>query len=214
MDKIIVIGGGGHAKVVVSILQENSSWEILGYTDLSDRGAILGVSYLGNDSVLPELIRKFPECAIALGIGQVKITNVRRQLFESFEKEGFSFPSIVARSAVVYPGASMGKGTVVMAGVVINTGASIGQCVIINTGSSVDHDCRIGDFVHIAPGVTMSGNVTIGEGSIIGTGASIIHDKTVGRNCVVGAGAVVVDNILEPGTYIGVPAIKLKNIVV
>lgn len=211
MKKIIVIGGGGHAKVVISILKKLGNYKVAGYTDIDNKGNILGVQYLGNDETLEGLFLNKNIKNAAIGIGQIKNVESRKEAIENLTKIGFEFPVIISPNAVVNEDVKIGQGTVVMDGVIINSSSIIGDFSIINTKSSIDHDCKIGDYVHIAPGVTISGGVTIGRNSLIGTGATIIQYKGIGENIIIGAGSVVVNDLIESGTYAGIPARKANE---
>ena len=208
MHNIIVIGGGGHAKVVISLLQEKQAYNVLGYTDVTDRGPILQVPYLGTDGDLPGLRNLRRVDSIAFGIGQLDIGITRQTLFEQLQNDGFFFPSITSKSAVVFPDVTLGDGTVAMAGTVVNTGSQVGRGCIVNTHASIDHDCHIGDFVHVAPGVTIAGGVSIGHNCFLGAGSTIIQGKTVASMCIVGAGSLVLNDLVSPGVYLGSPAKK------
>jgi len=210
MVKIVVIGGGGHAKVVISILKKLNNYEIIGYTDIENKGEILGVEYLGSDKILEELFLNKNIKNVAIGIGQIKNVEFRKRTIKKLIKIGFEFPVIISPDSVINEDVKIGQGTVVMDGVIINSGSFIGDFSIINTKVSIDHDCKIGDFVHIAPGVTISGGVKIGSDTFIGAGATIIQYKKIGENIIIGAGSVVVNDLIESGTYIGSPARKVK----
>ncbi len=203
--KIVVIGGGGHAKVIITILKRLNTFIICGYTDNEDKGDLLGIPYLGNDEKLGGLFLSGVRCAV-IGIGQIKSSATRKQIFNNLISIGFELPVIIAPSAIVNEYVSIGKGTVLMDGVIINTGTKIGEACIINTKASIDHDCKIGNFTHIAPGVTLSGDVRIGDNVLIGTGASVVQSRKIADNSIVAAGSAVTSFILTPGTYIGVPA--------
>lgn len=210
MEKIVVIGGGGHAKVVIGILKRIRSFKILGYVDPRDNGEILGVPYLGADSVLAQIRKKYPKCSVAIGVGSVSVSEQREKIYNKIRLLGFKMPAVISPEAIVNENVSVGEGTVIVDGAVVNPGTTIGQCTIINTNSSVDHDSIIGDFVHIAPGVTVSGGVKVGKNSFLSVGSSVIQYKTIGANCMIGAGATVVKDCLEAGTYLGTPA-RLKK---
>jgi sugar O-acyltransferase (sialic acid O-acetyltransferase NeuD family) len=209
MDNILIIGGGGHAKVVISILKKHRSYNILGYFDRNDNGDILSVKYIGDDSNAPNIFRNGCNQA-ALGLGQLRSSLFRRQIVELYSNIGFEFPTIISHSAQINEDVLLGNGTVVMDGTIINSGTRIGTFSILNTSSSIDHDCKIGDFTHIAPGVTLSGGVEIGMDCLIGTGSTIIQYKTITSNVIVGAGSVVTKDIQESGVYVGVPARRVK----
>lgn len=208
MTPIVVLGGGGHAKVVIAILKQTGH-QVLGYTDQQDRGPILSVPYLGTDAKLPGLRREFPSCGAVVGVGKTDLGTRRMALQSEALALGFEFPAIVSRHAVINEDVLLGPGTVVMDGAVVNSGTEVGRGCIVNTNSSVDHDCRLGENVHIAPGATVSGGVVVGDNSMIGTGANIIHGVRLCADCVVGAGATVVNDLTQPGTYVGTPARRI-----
>ncbi len=208
-ETIVIIGGGGHAKVVASIIKKSGRFELLGYVDKQNRGPLLGVPYLGADDVLPQLRAEHSPCAAVIGIGYIGEGTLREHLIEKLLRFGFEMPAIISSHAVVNEEVKIEVGAVVMDGVVVNSGSQVGKYVILNTHSSIDHDCQIGDFVHIAPGATLSGGVTVGAHSLVGAGATVVQYKTVGDHCIIGAGAVVTKDCLEQGTYIGIPAKKL-----
>lgn len=205
MDKLVIIGGGGHAKVLISIIKRLKKYEITGYTDTQDNGSILGAPYLGNDEILAKQ-KSNGICKAVLGIGQIKNYQQRRNIVKKIKELGFVFPAIVAPSAIINEEVYLGEGTVVMDGVVINSGVKIGPFSIVNTKSSVDHDCTIDEFVHLAPGVTLSGDVHVQRNTLIGSGASVIHGITIGQGCIIGAGAAVMRNCKSNGLYLGSPA--------
>lgn len=201
MEEIIVVGGGGHAKVVISILKKIGKYKIIGYTDIKNQGPILGIEHIGTD----EEIIHYNVSMAAIGIGVLENFKIRYRIVNNYIKKGFKFPSILSPHAIINEGVSIGEGTVLMDGVIINSGTSIGNFSIINTGSSIDHDCKIGDFVHIAPGVTLSGGVQIGSNSLIGIGSIVVQYKTIAENCIIGAGTVITNDCIESGKYIGIP---------
>jgi sugar O-acyltransferase (sialic acid O-acetyltransferase NeuD family) len=205
---IVVIGGGGHAKVLIAVLKQ-SGRRILGYTDQRDRGDILAVPYLGTDTELGNVLRRHRGCSAVIGIGKIDASHHRLALQSEVEALGFELPPIVSHHAVINEDVRLGPGTVVLDGVVVNSGTEVGSACILNTGSTLDHDCRLGDDVHIAPGVTVSGGVTIGDHCLIGAGATMIQGVRVCADCLVGAGATVVRDLTTPGTYAGTPARRL-----
>jgi UDP-perosamine 4-acetyltransferase len=210
MDAIVVIGGGGHAKVVISILQKLKNCRILGYTDLKDNGPLLGVPYLGTDDQLPAPAAEPRTLNAALAIGQVGLGKTRCELWVRVQPAAVSFPLIVSPCAVVNAGVSGGEGAVVMDGAVINTGASIGRGAIVNTNSTVEHDVVLEDWVHVAPGATICGGVTVGRFSMVGAGATVIEGRKIAAGCIVGAGATVVEDLTEAGIYVGCPARRIR----
>ncbi len=209
MKKIVVIGGGGHAKVLIGILKKSRKYRIAGYVDIKDRGMLSGVPYLGDDSRLKEIYQKGVRSA-CLGIGEVKAGTKRKEIRDRVKAAGFAFPVIVSPNTVVGEDAVLGEGTQVLDGVIVNPGSRIGECCILNTHSTVEHDCVIGAFCHIAPGAVLSGGVEVGAFSMIGAGAVVSQHVKIANRIMVGAGSVVIRDLEEPGTYVGAPARKIR----
>jgi len=204
---IIILGAGGHAKVLIDALLLASSVVITGVVDpdLTLTGTeILGVPVLGGDDVVNEF--QPSEVQLINGLGSVGLPVNRQKIFVRFKDMGCTFVSVIHPSAVVASDVVFGEGVQVMAGAVIQPGCRIGINSIINTHASVDHDCNIGDHVHISPGVTLSGGVTVGACSHIGTGATVIQGISIGNGCLIAAGAVVTKNIDNEVKVRGVPA--------
>ena len=205
--KIVLIGGGGHCKVVISILKKLNKFEIYGISDTKQNigKTLLGVKINSLDSNLPKLLNLGVEFAF-LTIGNVDVSNKRKELFTKIKKIDFKVPVIISKDATVDETVKIGDGTVIMPGVIINVDTIIGKNCIINTGTTIDHDCIIGDHVHIAPGVNLSGQVKIGDGTMLGIGSKVIQNITVGKSSLIGAGSIVVKNIPNNVKVSGVPA--------
>ncbi|MGE5397974.1 MAG: acetyltransferase [Chitinophagales bacterium] len=199
---VIVIGSGGHARVLLDILQLLAV-PVIGVTDIIPR-QIPGAPYLGND----EAILDYRTDAIQLvnGLGSVNSTRKRRLVFERFSLAGFSFASLIHPSATISPGVRIAEGGQVMAGAVLQPGSNIGANTIVNTRASIDHDCDIGSHVHLAPGVTLSGGVRVGDETHIGTGAVVIQSVKIGSSCLIGAGSLVLKDIPPGSIAYGSPA--------
>ncbi|EWH00308.1 NeuD/PglB/VioB family sugar acetyltransferase [Halomonas sp. BC04] len=207
MSDFFVLGGGGHARVLIHGLQALGH-TVRGYTALEDAGPVRGVPFLGSDASLVELKPQLP-CQAALGIGKVIAESPRSWLVDRLLDLGFQLPALVMRQAQVHDDVTLGDGTVVLDGAIVVTGSRLGRVCIVNTNATIDHDCMLGDDVHVAPGATLSGGVEVGDRCMIGTGASLIHGVRVCANCLIGAGATVVHDIDTPGTYIGTPARRI-----
>lgn len=203
---IIVLGAGKHAKVVIDILRIQSV-NVLGITDIDPgklKEKVYGVKVIGNDDALQFYLPDSVQ--LVNGLGSVGSTILRKQLYNHFKSQGYSFASVIHPSAVIAFDVEISEGVQVMAGAIIQPGSYIGKNTIINTKASVDHDCIIGSHVHLAPGVTLSGDVQVGDGVHIGTGATVIQGIRIGQNSLVGAGSLVVKDVPEGATVIGVPA--------
>ena len=210
MEEIVIIGGGGHAKVLVSLLRKLNSYNILGYTDLADRGQLFGFKYLGADEILRERALVEKELNVAIGIGQIGLGRNRESAETRLRGLAMKFPCIVSPGAIVNEGVSLASGVSVMDGAVINSGASIGRGTILNSNCTVEHDVQVGEWVHVAPGSTISGGVIIGRYSMVGAGAVVIEGRRIGSDCIIGAGSTVIHDLTDPGTYVGSPARRIR----
>ncbi len=200
---VIIIGAGGHAKVVVDALRR-SGRDILGLVDNDPEkvgATVLGVPVIGGDDAIEK--HTPADVNLAIGLGLVR---QRQALFSAFKESGYAFAKVIHPAAVVADNARIGEGAQIMAGAIIQPDAIIGDNVIINTRASVDHDCVIGDHVHIAPGATLAGGVWIGEGSMIGVGATLLENVRIGDNCIIAGGATVIGDVPANITVAGVPA--------
>jgi sugar O-acyltransferase (sialic acid O-acetyltransferase NeuD family) len=210
MQEIVVVGGGGHAKVVLSILKKRKGFNILGYTDLRDNDRLRGVPFLGSDRELSSLAAGHAGLNAIIGVGQVGLGRLRQELWERLYSIGLTFPHIVSPDATVNEEVVVAEGAVVMDGAVINPGSRIGRGAIVNTNSTVEHDVTLDEWVHVAPGATISGGVRIGRFSMIGVGATVIEGVQIAANTIIGAGATVVRDLAEPGVYVGCPARRIR----
>jgi len=202
---VIVIGGGGHARVVMDALRLRGV-SMLGICDPAlPRGSTgpFGVAVLGDD----EAVAAYAPSQVDLvnGVGSTQSTQARRQVFETFGKRGYRFAAVVHPSAIVAGDVTLDEGAQIMAGAIIQSGTAVGRDAIVNTGARIDHDCRIGDHVHVAPGATLSGSITIGPGTHIGVAAAVIQGVKIGRDCLIGAGTVVTRDVAD-GTRLVTPA--------
>ncbi len=199
MTPVIVLGGGGHAKVVIDALRRSGA-AVIGICDpaleAGSKGP-LGVVVEGGDEALG---RHPPDTVLlANGIGSTRSTALRRNVFERHAAMRYRFATVIHPSAIVTEDVRIEEGAQVMAGVVVQPGAVLGKNCIVNTRASVDHDCVVGAHAHLAPGVTLSGNVQVGCGAHVGTGASVIQGIRIGRDSLVRAGSVVVSDIPDRG---------------
>jgi sugar O-acyltransferase (sialic acid O-acetyltransferase NeuD family) len=210
MQEIVVVGGGGHAKVVLSILKKLESFNVLGYSDLKDNGTLLGTPYLGSDRDLSSFAGAGAGLNAVIAVGQVGLGTLRHELWARMQRIGLTFPEIVSPQATVNEEVVVGEGVVVMDGAVINPGSKIGRGAIVNTNSTVEHDVILEEWVHVAPGATISGGVKVGRFSMIGVGATVLEGVNIAANSIVGAGATVVHDLSEPGVYVGCPARRIR----
>lgn len=212
--QVIGLGAGGHAKVVIEILELMAGYELVGLLDANQQlwgTDILGVPVLGDDDLLPKLYNRGVGHAF-IGLGTVGDTRPRRELYEKARRQGFQIVSAIHPQAIISPSAEIGHGPTVMAGAVINAAARLGDNVIVNTGAIVEHDCVVGNNVHIATGARLASTVYVGDGAHIGLGASVRQCIRIGRNAIVGAGSVVVDEVPDNVIVVGVPARMLRTL--
>lgn len=209
MEKIVLIGGGGHCKVIIDILRKEKKYEIVGICDRNVGEKIMGVPVIGDDSVLPQLLKSGVENAF-ICIGALGNPHKRIKIMNNLMELGFKLPTAIHPEAVISEEVLIEEGTCVMAGAVINAGSKIGKLSIINTSSVVEHDCVIERNVHISPRACICGNVKIGCNSHIGAGSTVIQGIKIGGNSTIGAGAVVIRDIKDKSKAVGVPAKIIK----
>ena len=204
--KIVLIGGGGHCKVVISMLKKLDNFEIAGIVDnYKTRALISGIKIIGIDDDLRDIYKSGIRYAL-ITVGSTKDNTKRYTLFNMAKEIGYKFPVIISPQAIVDKSIKIDEGTVVMPGSIINIDSPIGKNCIINTGTIVEHDCKIGNHCHIAPGVHISGAVNIGKLSFIGISATIIQGIKIGKNVTIGAGSVVIKDIPDNVITVGNPA--------
>jgi len=211
--KTIVIGAGGHARVVSSILQYDANIELVGFIDIVIKvpgETIHGKPVLGDHSLLPKLLKEGIRGAI-IAVGD---NAIREGHFRKLREMGFEMMNAVHPSASVANDVVIGRGVVIAAGAVICTHATIGDNTVINTGAIVEHENIIGENVHIAPGVNVAGRTVIKRNTFIGIGSTVKDSITIGENVTVGARAVVLENIPDNAVAVGVPAkvVKYKTV--
>lgn len=196
MKKIAIIGCGGHAKVVFSIINLLNDMEVVGFYDDNKKGEFCNYPILGT---IQEL--QLDHDGYIIGIGNDK---VRHEIYEKYPN--INWISIAHPKSIIDSNVKIGKGTVVCAGSIIQTEVKIGSHCIINTGCSIDHESHIGNFCSICPGTVICGRVNIGKLSFIGSNSTIIQCIIVGDNCIIGAGSVVVKHVDNNKKVFGNPA--------
>lgn len=201
MNRLVIIGAGGHGKVVADNALKNGYTDIT-FVDDNATGDCMGFPIIGTCADVGKLNDGTVDFVIGIGNNAT-----RRMIAEKFD---LHWVTIVHPSAQIAVNSSIGVGTVVMANAVVNACAFIGKHCIINTSAVVEHDNVIGDYVHISPCAKLGGTVYIGEQAHIGIGATVINNINICGNCIIGAGAVVVNEIKDSGTYIGVKARKIR----
>lgn len=202
MSTLLVLGAGGHGRVVADAATTMGTWTKVYFVD--DRAASLkvpGFEIVGTSADLGRLVKSYTAAVVGIGDAQTRL-----QLMQRCTEAGFELPVIVHRSAVVSTQATIGAGSVVFAQAAVNPGANIGRGCIVNTGATVDHDCQLEEGVHACPGAHLAGNVHAGARTWIGVGACVKQGVRIGSDVVIGAGAAVVSDVPSGLTVMGVPA--------
>ncbi|WP_299216962.1 acetyltransferase [uncultured Aquimarina sp.] len=212
MDKIVIIGASGHAKVVIETVESNGKFQIYGLIDsFKPKGEkVLGYEILGTEDLIKDLIKKgINKGVIAIG------DNWTRYLMYTKIKEmavDFEFVTIIHSSAIISPSVIIGKGTVILASVKVNALVEIGDGCILNTNASFGHDGKLNDFASIAPGVTVGGNVTVGFCSAVSLGANVIQGVDIGKHSIIGAGSLILHDVDDFNLVYGVPGEVIKTV--
>ena len=192
MNKIVLIGGGGHCKSVIDVIEQEGLFEIAGIVDKSELlgSAFLGYPIIGNDDDLATLAKRYKYALIT--VGQIKSSLLRVRLFNLATKAGFTLASIVSPNAYVSKYASIGNGVVIMHHAIVNAKASVGNNCIINSKALIEHDCQIFEHCHISTNATINGGVTVESGSFVGSGVITKELITIGKNNFIKAGSLVI----------------------
>ena len=199
MRDLIIIGAGGHGRVIADIARATGKYSNICFLDDAEHNEF-SLNIIGKVSDYKLYVN---ECEFVVAIGN---NSVRKRIQNELTSNGAEMATLVHPAAVVGSGVYIGDGSVVMAGAVINANAKIDEGVIINTCASVDHDCVVDSYCHISVGAHLAGTVSVGSETMIGAGATVINNISICSECVIGAGAVVVKNISNGGIYVGVPA--------
>jgi len=211
--KVVGLGAGGHAKVVIEIIRLMDKYDIVALLDPESglQGKKLSeITVLGDDSKLDEL-QDSGVTHFFIGLGSVGDSSTRKRLFEQATVAGMRPINVIHPGSEISVSAQIGEGATIMANVVINASAVIGINNIINTGAIVEHDCILGDHVHLATGAKLASTVTIGTGAHIGAGSTVRQLINIGEEAIIGAGATVVKDVPAGLTVVGNPAMPIKR---
>lgn len=211
-EKLVLIGGGGHTKSCIDVIQEEGRFDIVGIVENPGFQApgigsqVLGYQVIGTDDDLPVLANTYGNFLIT--VGQITQPDTRIRLFEKLRMLGGRFPVIISPHAYVSPTALVGPGTIVMHHAVINTEARVGMNCIVNTGALIEHEAVTGDHCHISTYAVLNGQCAVGSRTFIGSHAVLSNNISIPGDTVISAGSVVLRSIEIPGTYIGNPLQK------
>jgi sugar O-acyltransferase (sialic acid O-acetyltransferase NeuD family) len=208
--QIILIGGGGHCKSCIEVIESTKEYKIVGIVDTKDKVGqeILNYRFIACDDDLEKLKEKYDYAMIT--VGQIKSANLRKKLFNLAKNIGFKLPVIIASSAYVSKHSKIGEGTIVMHQVMINANVKIGSNNIINSKVLIEHDTIIGNDNHISTGSILNGDVKVGNECFIGSNSTFINGIAVADNIFTGLNAVVNKNLKEKGIYVGNPVRKIR----
>jgi sugar O-acyltransferase (sialic acid O-acetyltransferase NeuD family) len=210
-DEIILIGGGGHCRACIDVIEMQGLFRIAGIVDVKEKhdSNILGYKVVASDDDLESLSKSCRNYCITLG--QIRTSSHRRRVYDKLRSLGVQLPAIISPKAHVSRHAVIGAGTIVMHGVVVNANASIGANCILNTNCVVEHDAKISDFCHVSTAAVINGGVCIGEDCFIGSNATVKEGVTVSNGVVLGAGSLLISDCIDSGTYIGSPAKRVNQ---
>jgi UDP-perosamine 4-acetyltransferase len=207
-EPVIVIGAGGHAKVVIELIVASAKYRIVGLIDKVKSGVTLGVPVIGTDDDLPRLRQSGIERAfVAVGDNRRRLT-IGREL----QKIGFEMVNAISPTAVISSSAGLGAGIAIMSAAVVNADCRIEDFAIVNTGAIVDHDGQIGEASHIGPGCALAGTIKVGRLAFLGAGTTVIPGISIGEGAIVGAGACLIRDLPPRVLAVGVPAKILKGL--
>jgi sugar O-acyltransferase (sialic acid O-acetyltransferase NeuD family) len=200
-NKLVLVGSGGHASVVLDAAQQMNRWSSFVVLDETAKGLVLSV-----DDTYQQRVTYKETCDFIVAIGD---NLVRERKTTELLQEGYSLATVIHPSAVVASSVVIEEGSCVFAGAILNPHVRIASGVIINTSASIDHHSNIGSFAHVCPGAVLAGGVAVGDRCFVGAGAVVSNQIHITNDVILGAGAVVTKSISEAGTYVGVPARKI-----
>ena len=197
LKPVVILGGGGHASVLVDILraQGRKIKAIVCPDSIAQRGIFAGILHLKQDDDV--LMFSTSDVLLVNGIGMLPKSSLKRKVNEYFLNLGYQFETVVSDDAFVSPFAKLSPGSQVFSGAIIQAGATVGEHCIINSGSIVEHDCSIGVYNHIAPGATLCGQVVTEDDVYVGANATVIQNVKLAQGSIVGAGSVVTQSLLS-----------------
>jgi sugar O-acyltransferase (sialic acid O-acetyltransferase NeuD family) len=203
MDKIILIGGGGHCNSVIDVIEQQGQYQIAGLVGMPDEMHTrhLGYPIIATDSDLAKLAKEYQYAFIS--VGQIQSPDSRIRLYKQAIELGLQLPVITAPTAHVSRHASIGAGTIVMHGAIVNASAKVGMNCIINTRALLEHDAIVEDHCHISTGAILNGGVKIGTGGFVGSGSIIKEGVSLGNGCIVGMGLSVRHNQADHSRFVG-----------
>lgn len=208
MKKLVLIGGGGHCKSCIEVVESAGEYEIAGILDKENMQPVLGYPVIGTDDNIPELIRQ--GFSFLITVGQIESAAIRIKLYQQLKSLNASLATIVASSAAVSKHAKLGSGTIVMHHAFVNAAAVIGENTIINTGALIEHDAKTGNHCHISTHAVVNGDCILGDEVFIGSNAVLRNGISICNKTVIGAGAIIHKSITTSGIYSSQPFQKIR----
>lgn len=211
-EKIILVGGGGHCRSVIDVIEAENRYEIIGILDKEEfvGQKILSYSIIASDQDIDTVMKDCNNFLIT--VGHIKSSTLREKLFNNIKEKGGHFPVIISPKAHVSRHACLREGTIVMHHALVNTLAVTGKNCIINTGAVLEHDVQVGDHCHISTGAYINGKCKVGNGSFVGSNVTTVQTIHIGERNVIAAGAVVTKNTENFSLYAGNPAMLKKKL--
>jgi sugar O-acyltransferase (sialic acid O-acetyltransferase NeuD family) len=195
MIELVLIGGGGHARACIDLIQASDQFQILGILDRSELVGtdVLGIPVIGTDEDLPVLVKK--NLSFLITLGQIKTPDLRIRIYKRIKVLGGSLSTVIATSAHVSPFAQIGEGSIIMGKAMIGPGVRIGENCIINTNALVEHDSVVGKHCHISTGAIINGGCQVGDGVFVGSRAVLRQDIRIGDRKIISMGAAVFGDV-------------------
>lgn len=207
-NNLILIGGGGHAKACIDVINSTDDYHIIGYIDKKETiDNKYKIPYLGDDSKIESFLH---QASFIITIGQIKSASIRIKLFNYLNSLNADIATIISKHAVVSKYANVGRGTIVMHAAIVQADVTIGENCIINDRALIEHDVEIGSNCHISTGAILNGDVKIGNETFVGSGATIKHGLKIGDSVVIGFGSVIKEDVINNQTWVGNPAVQLN----
>ncbi|MFN0290520.1 acetyltransferase [Pedobacter helvus] len=209
--RLILIGGGGHCKVCIDVIEQTGQFDIIGILDLAELvgTSVLNYQIIGTDQDIAKYVEQ--GYSFLITVGQIKSVALKEKLFHILNENKAVIATVVAPSAHVSVHSNVGAGTIVMHHVTVNAGAIIGKNCILNNCCDIEHDTIVGDHTHISTGAILNGNCRIGNGVFVGSNATVANQIVIGDKAVIGAGSVVIKNVTAKDIQAGNPAKSINK---
>ena len=195
MEKLILVGGGGHCKACIDVVEQEGTYNISGIVDQPDRlhQRVLDYEIIASDNDLPDLIKEFEYFLVT--VGQIKTPKKRIALYERLKRLQAKMPVIISPSAYRSKYTQIGEGTIIMHHALVSAGARVGKNCIINTGALIEHDAVIESHCHVSTHAVINGGVKVGQGTFFGSNAVSRENITIGEYCIIGSGTTVLADV-------------------